>query len=70
VLAGGKGLKEKPAAKERVMDPNVRAAEQKLREKLGLRVQIDDKGGKGRVVIGYSGVEEFDRILEALGGEW
>ncbi|MGA1984614.1 MAG: ParB/RepB/Spo0J family partition protein [Acidobacteriaceae bacterium] len=67
LMAGRKGMTEKPAAKERVVDPNVRAAEQKLREKLGLRVQIDDKGGKGRVVIGYSGVEEFDRILEALG---
>lgn len=67
LLAGRMGMKEKPAAKERVMDPNVRAAEQRLREKLGLRVQIDDKGGKGRVVIGYAGVEEFDRILEALG---
>jgi hypothetical protein len=30
-------------------------------------VQIDDTGGNGRVVIGYAGVEEFDRILEALG---
>jgi ParB family chromosome partitioning protein len=67
LLAGRMGMKEKPAAKERVMDPNVRAAEQRLREKLGLRVQIDDKGGTGRVVIGYAGVEEFDRILEALG---
>jgi ParB family chromosome partitioning protein len=66
-LAGRMGLKEKPAVKERVLDPNVRAAEQRLREKLGMRVQIDDKGGRGRVLIEYAGVEEFDRILEALG---
>ena len=50
-----------------MLDPNVRAAEQRLREKLGLRVQIEDKRGKGRVVIEYSGVEEFDHILSALG---
>ncbi len=67
LLAAGMGKKEKPAAKARVLDPNVRAAEQRLREKLGLRVQIEDKRGKGRVVIEYSGVEEFDHILSALG---
>jgi ParB family chromosome partitioning protein len=67
LLAGRMGMKEKPPVKERVLDPNVRAAEQRLREKLGMRVQIDDKGGKGKVVIEYAGVEEFDRILEALG---
>ena len=67
LLAGSLGKKEKPAAKARVLDPNVRAAEQRLREKLGLRVAIEDKAGKGRVVIEYSGVEEFDHILSALG---
>jgi ParB family chromosome partitioning protein len=67
LLAGGLGKKEKPTAKVRVLDPNVRAAEQRLREKLGLRVAIEDKAGKGRVVIEYSGVEEFDHILSALG---
>jgi len=67
LLAGRMGKDEKRAAKARALDPNVRAAEQRLREKLGLRVQIEDKGGKGRVVIEYSGVEEFDHILSALG---
>lgn len=67
LLAGSLGKKEKPAVKVRVLDPNVRAAEERLRERLGLRVQIDDKGGKGRVTIEYSGVEEFDHILSALG---
>jgi ParB family chromosome partitioning protein len=67
LLAGGLGKKDKPAAKVRVLDPNVRAAEQRLREKLGLRVAIEDKAGRGRVVIEYSGVEEFDHILSALG---
>jgi ParB family chromosome partitioning protein len=67
LLAGGLGKKEKSAPKARVQDPNVRAAEQRLREKLGLRVAIEDKRGKGRVVIEYSGVEEFDHILSALG---
>lgn len=67
-LNRGTRARPKEEAKARVVDPNVREAEQRLQEKLGLRVQIDDKGGKGRVIIEYAGVEDFDRVLEALGG--
>jgi ParB family chromosome partitioning protein len=28
---------------------------------------VEDKKGKGRVIIEYSGVEDFDVILSALG---
>ncbi len=50
-------------------DPNVREAQDRLRRHLGLKVQIEDKKGKGRVIIEYSGLEDFDAILTALGGE-
>jgi ParB family chromosome partitioning protein len=50
------------------VDPNVREAQDKLRRTLGLKVQIEDKKGKGRVIIEYSGLEDFDAILSALGG--
>jgi ParB family chromosome partitioning protein len=50
------------------VDPNVREAQDRLRRHLGLKVQIEDKKGKGRVVIEYSGLEDFDAILTALGG--
>jgi ParB family chromosome partitioning protein len=50
-------------------DPNVREAQDRLRRTLGLKVQIEDKKGKGRVIIEYSGLEDFDAILTALGGE-
>ena len=50
-------------------DPNVREAEDRLRRKLGLKVQIDDKKGKGKVIIEYANLEDFDSILTALGGE-
>jgi ParB family chromosome partitioning protein len=55
---------EKPPV---VQDPNVREAEDKLRRSLGLKVHIDDKNGRGKVIIEYSGVEDFDAILTALG---
>jgi ParB family chromosome partitioning protein len=49
------------------IDPNVREAQDHLRRTLGLKVTIDDKNGKGKVIIEYSGVEDFDAILTALG---
>src|SRR5579875_2989123 len=49
------------------LDPNVRDAQEQLRRRLGLKVTIEDKKGKGRVIIEYSGVDDFDSILAALG---
>jgi ParB family chromosome partitioning protein len=48
------------------VDPNVREAQDQLRRSLGLKVTIEDKKGKGKVIIEYSGVEDFDAILAAL----
>ena len=59
-----KAASAKPA---KLVDPNVREAQEQLRRRLGLKVTIDDKRGKGRVIIEYSGVEDFDSILNALG---
>jgi ParB family chromosome partitioning protein len=50
-------------------DPNVREAQDRIRRTLGLKVRIEDKKGKGRVIIEYSGLEDFDAILTALGGQ-
>jgi ParB family chromosome partitioning protein len=55
-------------AKERVVDPNVREAENTLQRALGVRVTIDDRKGKGKILIEYQSLEDFDRIVEALGG--
>jgi len=60
--------KEKKAEKpQQPVDPNVREAEDQLRRRLGLKVKIEDKKGKGKVIIEYSGIEDFDAILSALG---
>jgi ParB family chromosome partitioning protein len=48
------------------VDPNVRAAEMELRQSLGCRVQIKDRNGKGKIVIEYNSLEDFDRVLEML----
>jgi ParB family chromosome partitioning protein len=57
---------KKSKANERPVDPNVRAAERQLQEALGTRVRILDRKGKGKVVIEYASLEDFDRIIEAL----
>src|ERR1700727_2531580 len=61
--------KEKKADKKEIQpeDPNVREAQDHLQRTLGLKVRIEDKKGKGRVIIEYSGLEDFDAILNALG---
>ena len=50
----------------RPVDPNVRAAERHLQEALGVRVFIKDKKGKGKIILEYATLEDFDRIVEAL----
>jgi ParB family chromosome partitioning protein len=51
------------------LDPNVREARDLLQRALGLKVSIDDKNGRGRVIIEYSRLEDFDALLEALAGK-
>jgi len=57
------------AKSEPALDPNVREAQDRLQQSLGLRVRIEDKNGKGRVIIDYSGIEDFDSLLNALGAQ-
>jgi len=49
--------------------PQVIALESELRGLLGTKVRIEDRRGKGRILIEYFSPEEFERILDALRGE-
>jgi ParB family chromosome partitioning protein len=53
----------------REVDPNVREVERELERILGVRVQIKDRKGKGKVVLEYYSLEDFDRILEVMGAK-
>jgi len=57
------------AEKVRIVDPNVKEAEQELQRALGVRVTITDRNGKGKILLEYSSLEDFDRILEAMKGK-
>ena len=62
---------EKNHSEEKVkepLDPNVREARDLLQRALGLKVTIEDKKGRGRVIIEYAKLEDFDALMERLGG--
>ena len=52
-----------------MVDPNVKEAENELRRALGVKVTITDRKGKGKILLEYSSLEDFDRILSALAQE-
>jgi len=58
--------REKSTGGARWVDPNVRAAQLDLERTLGLRVRIRDRKGKGKIVIEYATVDDYDRVVEML----
>ncbi len=48
------------------LDPNVREAQSTLRAALGMKVSIEDRQGRGRVVIEYANLDAFDELMERL----
>jgi len=65
-LANPEANRPEPRA-EKAVDPNVKAAQMELERLLGTRVRISDRDGKGRIVIEYRNLNDFDRVLELLG---
>jgi len=57
---------KKKKHKAKHVDPNVREAARTLERSLGAKVEIEDRKGKGKIVIKYASLDEFDRIVEAL----
>ncbi len=49
------------------LDPDILRLQEQLSEKLGTRVAIQDRRGKGKLVIEYHSLEELDGILERIG---
>lgn len=56
----------KPTPPKKPLDPNLRAAAERLEERWGTRVQIRQRGSKGQIVLHFHSEEERDRIYEAL----
>jgi ParB family chromosome partitioning protein len=62
-------LKPKDPKPEPPVDPNVLDAQNRLQRALGMRVRVEDRSGKGKVIIEYSGVDDFEAILIAVGAK-
>ncbi len=62
------GAEQKRAGRSRWVDPNVRAAQLAMERILGMRVRIRDRNGKGRIVIEYANVDDYERVVEMLKG--
>jgi ParB family chromosome partitioning protein len=60
------GKKQSSGEEKENFDPNVREVQESLQRALGLKVRIEDRKGRGRVIIEYSQLEEFDRLLDRL----
>ena len=60
--------KDPAAGAARWQDPNVREIQMQMERALGVRVRITDRNGKGRIVIEYATLEDFDRVVETLKG--
>ena len=60
---------KKDAKPEPPVDPNVREVQERLQRALGLKVSVEDNKGRGKVIIEYAKLEDFDTLLEQLAGE-
>jgi len=62
------GTRQAEAVEAPTIDVHTRAAEDKLRLKLGTRVRIVRRGGRGRIEIDFGSEDELIRIFEQLTG--
>jgi ParB family chromosome partitioning protein len=63
------GAPKKEARGARWMDPNVRSAQTEMERTLGMRVRIKDRNGKGKIVIEYATVDDYERVTGMLRGK-
>lgn len=47
-------------------DPNISEIQQQLMEHLGTRVSLEEKGGKGRIIIEFYSSDDADRIIKSI----
>lgn len=47
----------------------MRDAQERLQRALGLKVTIEDRSGRGKVIIEYARLEDFDALMERFGSE-
>ena len=63
---GEKGSGRKPRRGAGEVPAHVLSLEERLAERLGTRVRIRERGGKGRVIIEFYSSEDFERIRQII----
>jgi ParB family transcriptional regulator, chromosome partitioning protein len=63
------GLMQPRSNEKDPIDPNVREARDHMQRALGLKVAIEDRGGKGKVIIEYTNLEAFDSLMTRITGQ-
>ncbi len=61
------GSPKKPEPPPRPVDPNVHYAQEQLQSALGLKVTVQDYKGRGRVIIEYSSLDDFEVLMNSFG---
>lgn len=61
-------IDERKSGGARWVDPNVRSAQRTLELVLGMRVRIRDRKGKGKIIIEYGHLDDFDLLIRLLKG--
>lgn len=67
LLNSAPGTSKKKSAKTLPKDADTRALEQDLSANLGMSVDLDYAGGKGKVTISFQNMEQLDRLCGILG---
>ena len=57
-------VKKKPEKIEK--SPDIQSLEETLSDTLGTRVQVQDKNGKGRIIIDYKSLDTLDGIIDHI----
>jgi len=65
----GRGEPKNKGGGARWVDPNVKAAQRSLETVLGMRVRIRDRNGRGKILIEYATIDDFDRVVGMLKGK-
>lgn len=52
---------------QRQKGTHIQELEDRLRERLGTMVTITERNGKGKIIISFKGLDQFERIMERIG---
>jgi ParB family chromosome partitioning protein len=67
-LAKAPAAGDRPAPLPKRKDIDTLALEKRLSDALGLTIEVNDRGGKGQLVVRYATLEQLEDVCRKLGG--